>query len=130
MNDLNRELDSALQALRARKQPVDRVLALAAMLPRVIAETLDMACAEFHSEAGRLDSWEDREIGALILERVADTETSLERKPRLLREALFRARGFASRATAAGEGHWRMRDVDRIEAKMNESRTTSGTVRR
>ena len=128
MNDLNAQLDEALVALRRQGCPVDTVLRLASMLPRVVASSVDIAFAEFHSAAGRLDPWNDREIGALILERVADGDVPEDRRERLYREASFRARWHASEASSAGDGMWRMKDVQRIESKMTESPTKPSTT--
>jgi len=108
---------------------VDKALRLASMLPRAVADSLDISLAEFHSAAGRLDPWDDREIGALILERVADGDAPEERRARFYREALFRSQWHASEAQAAGEGMWRMQDVKRIEAKLKECPTKPCTVR-
>jgi len=123
MNDLNRQLDDALTALRRQGCPVDKVLRVASMLSRVVADSLDLSLAEFHSAAGRLDPWDDREIGALILERIADGDAPDERRVRFYREALFRAQWHASEAQVAGEGMWRIQDVKRIEAKLKECPT-------
>jgi hypothetical protein len=68
--------------------------------------------------AGRYDYWADRDIGALILEHVADSMTQSVRRAALYRHARYRAEWCAAAATAAGEGMARSRHVEQLAQKL------------
>lgn len=85
----------------------------------------EMSLVEFHSLAGRLPFWHDFDVGALILEAVADELPNGQLKEVLYRHALYRAQLCASAATAGGEGLARMMHVNELKAKQ-EAQPSAG----
>jgi len=77
----------------------------------------ESAVAEFHNLAGSLPYWQDSDVGALILESVADNLPDGRLKEFLYRHALYRAQWCASSATAGGEGMARMLHVNQLQRK-------------
>jgi hypothetical protein len=61
----------------------------------------------------------DQDYASVALVKAAARVASSARRQELLRHALHRARQFASFATSGGEGMSRMREVERIQALLD-----------
>lgn len=120
------ELDQAESDLGKAGHHVGMLRRLAGALPRVLEESLESAIAEFHNFAGRLPYWGDCDVGALVLEDVADDMLPGPRRALLFRHALYRAEWCASAATAGGEGMARSVHLERVRAKLRAEQAASG----
>ena len=112
-------LDRAGSDLSTVGHDVAMLRRLAGALPRVLEESLESAIAEFHNFAGRFPYWADCDVGALVLEDVADDMFPGPRRVLLYRNALYRAQWCASAATAGGEGMGRSLHLERVRAKLH-----------
>jgi len=77
--------------------------------------------SEFHNCAGRLPYFQDRDIGALILEENADSISDNDLRLFLYTEARLRATWCAQGATAGGEGMARVRHVKELDEKIQKT---------
>jgi hypothetical protein len=112
------ELDRAQSDLRDEGCDIAAFRRFGEIIPRISNEDLEATIAEFHNWAGRLPYWKDRDIGALVLEQVADSMVPSMRRAALYRHAMYRARWCAAAATAGGEGISRSTHAQQIEKKL------------
>jgi hypothetical protein len=105
-------------ALRDNGTIITHIKRHAEIIPHLADKSkTESAVAEFHNLAGSLPYWRDADVGALILESVADGLPDGSLKEFLYRHALYRARWCASAATAGGEGRSRMLHVNHLQIK-------------
>jgi hypothetical protein len=106
------------EALAHEGKDISHLIRFAEIIPH-IADTsrIETCVAEFHNQAGRYPYWQDQDIGALILECVADSLADSPLKEYLYKHAQYRAEWCASSATAGGEGLARLGHVRQIEEK-------------
>lgn len=90
----------------------------AEMLTRTSRDQRRAMMSEFHNCAGRLPYFQDRDIGALILEATADAITDTGLRLFLYTEARLRATWCAQGATAGGEGTARDRHIQELDDKI------------
>ncbi len=76
--------------------------------------------AKFHDCAGKIPYAADCDVGALVLEAIADGIDDLERKRWLYQESLFRANWCAGSGTSGSECHARSKHVERIRQKVQD----------
>ena len=74
--------------------------------------------SEFHNGAGRLPYFQDKDIGALILEATADAMTDRDLRVFLYSEAKLRATWCAQGASAGGEGMARAHHIQELDDKI------------
>jgi len=118
MKSTESEIDQAQRDLLGKGCDISFFRRFGEILPRVSDDSIESAIAEFHNKAGRLDYWQDRDIGALVLECVADSMQSSNRRCALYRHAMYRAQWCAAGASAGGEGRARSKHVQQIEKKL------------
>lgn len=96
------------------------LLRYAEIMSQLSSDELEEAFARFHNSAARYDYWCDCDVGALLLERVADGMCVDSTRQRVLyRHAHFRAVWCAQAATSGGEGIARSVHIKRLEAKLS-----------
>jgi len=117
MHDVNNELQNRCMDLRAEGYPVDHLQKYGSMLPQVVVQQRDSAFAEFHKLADKVPPHENVDVGALILECIADSETRADFRARLYEEAIRRAEWCVSLATTAGEEYPGSRHLERLREK-------------
>ena|SRR5579871_4079054 len=111
-------LEEARRDLRRERVETDYLVRFVEVLPNLLDKSqLESSIAEFHNLAGRLPYWQDYDVGALILESVADSLSDGDEKKLFYRHALYRARWCASCASAGGEGLARMFHVTELQKK-------------
>jgi hypothetical protein len=120
------ELDQAESDLNKEGHNVAMLRQLAGALPRVSEESLGSAIAEFHNFGGRFPYWADCDVGALVLEDVADDMLPGPRRALLYQNAAYRAQWCASAATAGGEGMARSLHLERVRAKLRAEPAAPG----
>jgi len=91
---------------------------LAEIFARTVRDQHRAMMSEFHNGAGRLPYFQDRDIGALILEAAADATTGRDLRVFLYTEAQLRATWCAQGATAGGEGIARARHIQELNEKI------------
>ena len=84
----------------------------------VSAENRRERIAKFHDCAGKIPYAADCDVGALVLEAIADSIDDLDCKQWLYQESLFRAWWCVESGTAGGECHARSRHYERIREKV------------
>ena len=95
------------------------LLRYAEIISQLPIDELEEAFARFHNDAARYDYWCDCDVGALLLERMADgVEVDSMRRSILYRHARFRAIWCAQAATSGGEGMARSAHVKQLDAKL------------
>ena len=98
---------------------VASLLRYAEIISQLPIDELEEAFARFHNDVARYDYWCDCDVGALLLERVADgVDVDLMRRGILYRHARFRAIWCAQAATFGGEGMARSAHVKQLDAKL------------
>jgi hypothetical protein len=112
------ELDQAQSDLKAEGCDISGFRRFAEIIPRISDMNLEETIAQFHNWAARLPYWKDRDIGALVLEHVADAMTSNPRRAALYRHAAYRASWYAASATAVAEGILRSKHTQQIKKKL------------
>jgi hypothetical protein len=118
MSAVASELHQAEGDLKREGRDVSMLRRLGGAMPRVSGESLESAIAEFHNFAGQFPYWADCDVGALVLEDVADGMPPGPRRALLYRHAMYRAQWCASAATAGSEGIARSRHLERARAKL------------
>ena len=119
MNFVTSELEKAQSELKRQGIEISRFRRFGEIIPQVSEDLLEATIAEFHNIAGRFPYWQDRDVGALILEHVADSLSSCSRRLVLYRHAKYRAEWCAAAASAGGEGISRSRHIEELEKKLN-----------
>jgi len=115
---MNKPIEKAKAELAPQGYDVNHLEKFASMIPRLEDSQLDETLAEFHNIAGRFPYWQDSDIGALILESLADEIAPAPLSNRLYKEAMYRARWCTAAATSGGEGLARSIDVKRLSEKL------------
>ena len=126
MTDLSQHYEHVRKSLHKDGYDTTHLENLASLFGRIDQQQHDVSFAEFHNIAGKLPYVSDSDFGALILEREADLNATCPLKPRLYREAMWRARWCAQAASAGGEGLARIEDVDRLMNKIQEAQSGPG----
>ena len=99
---------------------VTDLLRYAEIVSQLPSDELEEALARFHNDAGRYDYWCDCDVGALLLECVADAIGQGGVQKRILyRHAHFRAVWCAQTATSGGEGVARSAHVRKLDTKLS-----------
>ena len=119
MKFIKSELDQLQNDLKSEGCDISTLRRFGESLPRISDQSLEEAFVQFHNWAGRLPYWRDYDVGALVLEHVADSMASSKRRTDVYRHAVYRARWCAATATAGGEGIARSKHIQQLERKLN-----------
>ena len=124
MRPVTSELDQAQRDLEEQGCDISSLRRFGEIISQVSPESFEATVAEFHNMAGRYDYWADRDVGAMILEQVADSLASSPRRTALYRHAKYRAEWCTASATAGGEAIARSKHIERLADKINAESVT------
>ncbi len=119
MSLVTSELNQAETDLKREGRDISMLRRVGAAIPRIAEQGLESALAQFHNFAGQFPYWADCDLGALILEEVADNMPSGPKRSVLYQHATYRAEWCASAATAGGEGIARSQHLARVRQKLS-----------